>query len=97
MVGVRTADIAPGSPWEKGFIELLNARLCDELLDGDTFAEATIVAERWRRHFNTERAHGSLGYKARAPEVCVLAMAAVAAAPSRQATPPALAPRPTAH
>ena len=33
-VGARTAYIAPGSPWENGFIESLNARLRDELLDG---------------------------------------------------------------
>jgi Integrase core domain len=29
--------IAPGSPWENGFIELFNARLHDELLDGEIF------------------------------------------------------------
>ncbi len=33
-VGARTATIAPGSPWENGFIESFNARLRDELLDG---------------------------------------------------------------
>jgi putative transposase len=26
-------------------------------------AEARIVIESWRRHYNTERPHGSLGYK----------------------------------
>ena len=33
-VGAKTAYIAPGSPWENGFIESFNARLRDELLDG---------------------------------------------------------------
>ena len=54
--GAKTACIAPGSPWENGFIESFNARLRDELLDGEIFytlAEAKIVIESWRRHFNT--------------------------------------------
>lgn len=71
-VGAKTAYIAPGSPWENGFVESFNARLRDELLDGEIFyslAEAKIVVESWRRHYNTERPHGSLGYKPPAPEV----------------------------
>jgi transposase InsO family protein len=36
-VGAKTAYIAPGSPWENGFIESFNARLRDELLDGEVF------------------------------------------------------------
>jgi transposase InsO family protein len=99
-VGAKTAYIAPGSPWENGFIESFNARLRDELLDGEIFytlAEAKIVVESWRRHFNTLRPHGSLGYKPPAPEVFVPAMTARAAAQTGPATPPALASRPTAH
>jgi putative transposase len=99
-VGAKTAYIAPGSPWENGFIESFNARLRDELLDGEIFytlAEAKVVVESWRRHFNTLRPHGSLGYKPPAPEVFILAMTARAAAQPRPATPPALAPRPTVH
>jgi putative transposase len=37
-VGAKTAYIAPGSPWENGFIESFNARLRDELLDGEIFS-----------------------------------------------------------
>ena len=99
-VGAKTAYIAPGSPWENGFIESFNARLRDELLDGEIFytlAEAKIVVESWRRHFNTVRPHGSLGYKPPAPEVFIPSMAARAAAQPGPATPPALAPRPTVH
>jgi putative transposase len=62
-VGAKTAYIERGSPWENGFIESFNARLRDELLDGEIFyslAEARIVIESWRRHYNTERPHGSL-------------------------------------
>lgn len=51
-VGAK-AYIAPGSPWENGYIESFNARLRDELLDGEIFytlREARIVIESWRRH-----------------------------------------------
>jgi len=97
-VGAKTAYIAPGSPWENGFIESFNARLRDELLDGEIFyslAEAKIIIESWRRHYNTVRPHGSLGYKPPAPEVFAPALAARATAQPRPATKPALAPRPS--
>jgi putative transposase len=97
-VGAKTAYIERGSPWENGFIESFNARLRDELLDGEIFyslAEARIVIESWRRHYNTVRPHGSLGYKPPAPEVFIPAFAARAALQPRPATPPALADRPT--
>ena len=99
-VGAKTAYIAPGSPWENGFIESFNARLRDELLDGEIFyslKEAQIVIESWRRHYNTLRPHGSLGYKPPAPEVFVPAMSARAAQQPRPAAPPALAERPSLH
>lgn len=99
-VGAQTAYIAPGSPWENGFIESFNARLRDELLDGEIFytlKEAQVVIESWRRHFNTVRPHGSLGYKPPAPEVFVPAMTARAALQPLPAPPPALASRPTMH
>lgn len=99
-VGAKTAYIAPGSPWENGFIESFNARLRDELLDGEIFytlREAKVVIESWRRHYNTVRPHGSLGYKPPAPEVFVPAMTARTALQPRPAPPPALASRPTMH
>jgi transposase InsO family protein len=99
-VGAKTAYIAPGSPWENGFIESFNARLRDELLDGEIFyslKEAQIVIESWRRHYNTLRPHGSLGYKPPAPEVFVPAMSARAAQHPQPAPPPTLASRPSLH
>jgi putative transposase len=99
-VGAKTAYIAPGSPWENGFIESFNARLRDELLDGEIFyslKEAKIVIESWRRHYNTMRPHGSLGYKPPAPEVFVPAMRARTAQQPRPAAPPELAERPSIH
>ncbi|MCL8385584.1 IS3 family transposase [Xanthobacter aminoxidans] len=73
-VGARTAFIEPGSPWENGYCESFNSKLRDELLDGEIFyslAEARIVIESWRQHYNTERPHSSLGYKPPAPAAIV--------------------------
>ena len=53
-VGAKTAYIAPGSPWENGYIESFNARLRNELLNGEIFYtlnEARIVIESRRRHY----------------------------------------------
>jgi len=36
-VGAKTAYIEPGSPWENGYCESFNARLRDELLNGEVF------------------------------------------------------------
>jgi len=83
-VGAKTAYIAPGSPWENGYIESFNARLRDELLNGEIFYslnEARIIVENWRQHYNQVRPHASLGYRAPAPEVLV---------PGSAAWPPAL-------
>lgn len=70
-IGAKTAYIAPGSPWENGYVESFNARLRDELLEG-----AQIVIESWRRHYNAVRPHQSLGYRPPAPEVFVPALTA---------------------
>ncbi len=99
-VGAKTAYIAPGSPWENGFIESFNARLRDELLDGEIFyslKEAKIVIESWRRHYNTLRPHGSIGYKAPAPEVFVSAMSGRAAPNPQPTASSVLAERPSLH
>ena len=71
-VGSRTAYIESGSPWENGYCESFNAKLRDELLDGEIFyslKEAQAVIEGWRRHYNTVRPHSALGYRPPAPEV----------------------------
>jgi len=101
-VGAKTAYIAPGSPWENGFIESFNARLRDELLDGEIFyslREAQVVIESWRRHYNQVRPHASLGYRAPAPEVFVPVLATRIPAPPRPASPTSLvmASRPVMH
>jgi transposase InsO family protein len=98
-VGASTAYIERGSPWENGFIESFNARLRDELLNGEIFytlPEAQIVIESWRRHYNAVRPHASIGYRAPAPEVFVPALAKGPAAQPRRPAPDMLplAPRP---
>ena len=88
-VGTKTAYIERGSSWENGYIESFNARLRDELLDGEIFyslREAQIIIESWRRHYNRIGPHASLGYKPPAPEV--------SAAPRQPAPPATLAPKP---
>ena len=70
-VGVQTLYIEPGSPWENGYIESFNGKLRDELLNGeifDTLREAQVLTQCWRRHYNQERPHSSLGYRPPAPE-----------------------------
>ena len=88
-VGARTAFIEPGSPWENGYCESFNSKLRDELLNGEMFyslAEARIVIEAWRRYYNTERPHSSLGYKPPAPEAILWPV------PNRGSTPSSAVP-----
>ena len=90
-VGAKTAYIEPGSPWENGYCESFNGKLRDELLDGEVFyslAEARVVIESWRQHYNTSRPHSALGYRPPAPEVVPW--------PSRPIT-QAMAPKPVMH
>jgi len=102
-VGAKAAYIEPGSPWENGFVESFNARLRDELLDGETFRslrEAQVVIGGWRRRYDAVRPHASLGHRAPAPEVVVPALVAgrtAAPPPPAAPTTPAVAPRPLMH
>jgi putative transposase len=85
-VGARTAYIEPGSPWENGYCESFNAKLRDELLNGEIFyslREAQIIIEAWRRHYNEIRPHSALGYQPPAPKV------ALWPAPTPRPAPPA--------
>jgi putative transposase len=62
---IGTAFIDPGKPWQNGVNESFNGKFRDECLSLEWFrsrAEAKVVIESWRRHFNTERPHSSLGY-----------------------------------
>ena len=64
--GIDTALIEPGKPWQNGVNESFNGKFRDECLSLEWFrsrAEAKIVIENWRRHFNTVRPHSSLDYQ----------------------------------
>ncbi len=94
-LGAKTAYIEPGSPWENGYCESFNSKLRDELLNGEIFytlAEARVIIESWRRHYNSIRPHSSLGYRPPAPETLV--WPAAQPGPASPAT-PALALRPS--
>jgi putative transposase len=70
-IGVKTAFIEPGSPWENGYNESFNGKLRDEGLNREIFyniKEARVVIENWRKEYNTVRPHSSLGYRPPAPE-----------------------------
>ena len=63
---VATLYVAPGSPWENGYVESFNGKLRDELLNGELFlsiAEARWVIDRWRLDYNHHRPHSSLDYQ----------------------------------
>jgi transposase InsO family protein len=63
---VKTIYIRPGSPWENPYIESFHDKLRDELLNRELFGnlvEARVVIEQWRKEYNEERPHSSLGYQ----------------------------------
>lgn len=81
---VGTLYVAPGSPWENGFVESFNARLRDELLEQELFTslqEARLLARRWQWEYNYERPHSSLGYKTPAKYAASLSCPPVGAPP----------------
>jgi putative transposase len=64
--GTKSIPVAPGSPWENGFIESFNSRFRDEFLNGEEFEsvlDARAKGASWRREYNTIRPHSSLDYK----------------------------------
>ena len=70
-VGARTLYIAPGSPWENGYVESFNGKLRDELLDRELFytpKEVQVLREHYKQTYNRIRPHSSLGYRPPAPQ-----------------------------
>lgn len=65
-MGIEPLFISPGKPWQNGKCESFNGKLRDELLSRRWFGsiwEAKVVIESWRRFYNSERPHSSLGYR----------------------------------
>ncbi len=69
--GIEAGYIDPGKPWQNGFAESFHSRLRDEypgthLWVGEVFCgvkDAQVGLDGYRRYFNFERFHSSLGYK----------------------------------
>jgi putative transposase len=62
---IDTALIDPGKPWQNATNESFNDKFRDECLSLEWFrsrAEAKVLIEVWRRHYNEVRPHSSLGY-----------------------------------
>lgn len=62
---IDTALIDPGKPWQNATNESFNDKFRDECLSLEWFrsrAEAKVLIEIWRRHYNEVRPHSSLGY-----------------------------------
>lgn len=62
---VEALYIAPGAPWQNGYIESFNSRVRDEFLEMNYFTtmrEARQLAATWKEHYNTKRPHSSLNY-----------------------------------
>jgi putative transposase len=61
---IETAFIDPGKPWQNGTDESFNGKFRNECLTVEWFRnrlEAKVGIERYRRHYNEERPHMSLG------------------------------------
>lgn len=64
--GTTPLHAEPASPWQNGFTESFNGKFRDECLNQEIFfsrAEAQVICDLWRKHYNEERPHSSLGYK----------------------------------
>jgi putative transposase len=64
-VGTEAIPVAPGHPWENGFIESFHSRFRDEFVDREEFesvADARAKARWYRQEFNTIRPHSALRY-----------------------------------
>lgn len=66
QTGIQINYIAPGSPWENGRVESFHGKLRDGCLNREVFGsllEARVLIEGWRREYNEQRPHSSLGYQ----------------------------------
>ena len=101
--GIDTAFIDPGKPWQNGVNESFNGKFRDECLSLEWFrsrAEAKVVIESWREHYNEIRPHSSLGYLTPREFIAKLSAQAATSAPATgrdAALPGASAPRPVAQ
>ncbi len=63
--GIETLFIAPGSPWENGYIESFNSRLRAEFLNRWLFSslrELKVYIKQHTRWYNDVRLHSGISY-----------------------------------
>lgn len=64
--GTESRFIKPGSPWQNGFAESFMSRIRADLLDVEVFhnlTDAQVKLAIYRRFYNEQRPHSSLGYR----------------------------------
>jgi putative transposase len=64
--GIEIEFIQPGKPTQNAFIESFNGKLREECLNEELFLDlndAKRKIEKWRRYYNEQRPHTSLGMK----------------------------------
>ena len=87
-MAVETMYIEPGAPWQNGYAELFNSRFRDEFLEMHyfyTLAEAQQLTQAWKKKYNTQRPHTSLGNMT--PSEFAACCGATGSASLRSATP----------
>ena len=63
--GIETLFIAPGSPWENGYIESFNSRLRNEFLNRWVFSslrEMKVYIKQHMAWYNEKRIHAGINY-----------------------------------
>jgi putative transposase len=63
---IKLSYIQPGRPMQNGHVESFNGKFRDECLNQHWFVtlhQARLIVAAWRRHYNVERPHSSLGNK----------------------------------
>ncbi len=63
--GVRTLFVAPGSPWENGYVESFNSKLRDELLNRELFLhidELRYIVDRYQLLNTSKQGNVATGF-----------------------------------
>src|SRR5579859_2443828 len=63
---IALVHIQPGRPMQNGHVESFHGRLRDECLNAHWFRtlnDVRVTLADWRREYNCERPHSSLGYR----------------------------------
>lgn len=66
LTGTKLHFIQPGKPTQNAFVESFNGRFRDGCLNQHWFKDindARAIINLWRKHYNQERPHSSLGYE----------------------------------